>query len=242
MPQRQGGTTESHEGLLYREDDCEMSEWCTDDDDCPEYARAYGSPTILVNQVDVTGRPSGDGPSCRVYRDEDGSLAGAPTAETIARALMSPPHTTTDGGRFSWKGLSSTAPALGLAFLPKIACPACWPAYAGVLGTLGVSFLVDTRILFALTAAFLAIALFFLGYRASSRRGFGPLVLGLCASVVLLTGKFYFESDAAMFSGVGLLMVASLWNSWPRRENTPECSSCKPSTQIRRPLVGGNNQ
>jgi hypothetical protein len=29
-------------------------------------------------------------------------------------------------------------PGMGVAFLPKLACPACWPAYAGLLSGQGV--------------------------------------------------------------------------------------------------------
>jgi len=124
--------------------------------------------------------------------------------------------------------VAATAPAILVALLPKIACPACWPAYAGALSSLGVTFLIDARYLFALTAAFLAVALFFLGFRARRRRGYGPLGLGVVASAVLLVGKFALDSDPAMYAGVGLLMAASLWNSWPRKEATSAgCPSCE---------------
>lgn len=205
-------------------------EWCVDED-CPEHVRAFGSPSILVDGRDVAGVPTASGQSCRLYQTDDGALMGAPSAEVIAAALTSPvqlPSRPSD--RFSWKRLVAVAPAFGIALLPKIACPACWPAYAGVLSSLGVSFLIDTRYLLALTVAFLVVALFFLGFRATRRRGYGPLALGLIASATLLIGKFHFESDAAMFSGVSLLMIASFWNSWPRKlAASPECSACEPT-------------
>lgn len=204
-------------------------EWCVDDPGCPERARAFGSPSVLVNGLDVAGRGAAGGPSCRLYRAEGGALVGAPPTDVIAAALREAPG----GDRFSWRRLAAAAPAFGVALLPKIACPAYWPAYAGVLGSLGVSFLIDARYLFALTATFLAVALFFLGFRASRRRGYAPLALGLVASVLLLIGKFHLESDPAMFGGVGLLMIASLWNSWPRSLATsPERSALAPSAPV----------
>jgi len=109
--------------------------------------------------------------------------------------------------------------------VPKIACPACWPAYAGVLTSLGLGFLLDVRWLFPLTAVFLLIAVAALGFRARRRRGFGPFVVGLGASAVVLVGKFRFESDPAMYAGLGLLVAASIWNTWPRRA-TPACPAC----------------
>ncbi|HHH31519.1 MAG TPA: MerC domain-containing protein, partial [Polyangiaceae bacterium] len=137
------------------------------------------------------------------------------------------------GGGFSWSRAAALAPSVGVALLPKIACPACWPAYAGVLSTFGVTFLIDSRYLFALTAVFLTVALFFLGFRASRRRGYGPLAIGALASAFLLVGKFYFESDTAMFTGVGMLMGASFWNSWPRKlAASPSCSGCEPSSEV----------
>ena len=210
-------------------------EWCVDDVDCPEHAHAFGSPSILVDGIDIAGHPAGDGPSCRLYRSADGTLQGVPSVNVIVAALRSSVATPPTGGDpFSWKRIAAAAPAFGVVLLPKIACPACWPAYAGVLSSMGVSFLIDTRYLFALTAAFLTVALFFLGFRATRRRGYGPLVLGLIASALLLTGKFYFESVPAMFSGVGLLMIASLWNSWPRKlAASPECSACEPTAPVK---------
>lgn len=136
--------------------------------------------------------------------------------------------------RRGWRRVAAAVPSIGVALLPKVACPACWPAYASVLGSFGVSFLIDARYLFGLTAVFLAVALFFLGFRARRRRGFGPLGLGVVAAAVLLVGKFYFESDGAMFSGVGLLMGASFWNSWPRKlAASAACSACEPGAPLR---------
>lgn len=195
-------------------------EWCADDAECPEHARAFGSPTIVVDGRDVAGLPAtAAGPSCRLYRDDADGWVGAPSPSVIAaklhRAHLDGQHAGDQG--WSWRRLGAAAPSLGVALLPKIACPACWPAYAGVLSSLGIPFLIDSRYLLALTVAFVALALFSLGFRASRRRGLGPLVLGAWASGLLLVGKFHFESDPAMFGGVALLVAASLWNSWPRK-------------------------
>lgn len=47
----------------------------------------YGSPTILVNGVDVLGAPRGDGASCRLYLASE--IPGAPPLEALIRALTS---------------------------------------------------------------------------------------------------------------------------------------------------------
>ncbi len=58
-----------------------------------------------------------------------------------------------------WKQNLYAAPGIGLSLLPKIACPACWPAYAGLLSSIGLGFLIPNRAyLLPLTAIFLAVA------------------------------------------------------------------------------------
>ena len=96
---------------------------------------------------------------------------------------------------------------------------------AGVLTSLGLGVLLDVRWLFHLTAVFLLLAVVALGLRAQRRRGFGPFFVGLCASAIVLGGKFGFESDVAMYAGLGLLVAASIWNTWPRHA-TPACPAC----------------
>jgi hypothetical protein len=99
----------------------------------------------------------------------------------------------------------------------------CWPAYAGLVSALGLGFLISTKYLLPLTVAFLAITAAALGFRASRRHGYGPLWLGLVAAAVILTGKFYFDAVQAAYAGVGLLIAASVWNSWPHRAVITPC-------------------
>lgn len=106
-------------------------------------------------------------------------------------------------------------PGIAVAMLPKLACPVCWPAYAGLLSSIGLGFLISAAYLLPLTIAFLALTLATLAYRAKARRGFGPFWLGLFAAIGIVLGKFLWESNAAIYSSVGALVVASLWNAWP---------------------------
>ena len=118
-------------------------------------------------------------------------------------------------------------PSVGFSMLPKLACPACWPAYAGLLSSVGLGFLISTAYLVPLTAAFLFLAMAALVFRANKRRGYGPFVLGLVAGSAVLLGKFAWESKLTVYSALGLLVVASLWNAWPLRDSEaatcPEC-------------------
>jgi hypothetical protein len=112
-----------------------------------------------------------------------------------------------------------------MAPLPKVACPACWPAYAGLSSSLGLGFLLDATYLLPLTATLVAVAPSALAFRARQRRGPGPLLLGLAASAIVLVGKFAFESDPAMIGGVLALVAASIWDTWPRQRPASACPS-----------------
>ena len=73
------------------------TEWSTEDADCPDRRRGYGSPTILVNGKDVAPGPhewktreEGAAPRCRVYETAEGMSGVPPQAEVraaIERAL-----------------------------------------------------------------------------------------------------------------------------------------------------------
>ena len=116
----------------------------------------------------------------------------------------------------TWKQNLLAAPGIGLALLPKIACPACWPAYAGLLSSIGLGFLVpNLTYLLSLTVAFLLIAVGSLAFRARRRRGYRPFALGILAASFILVGKFSLASNPVLYVGLGLLILASVWNSWP---------------------------
>jgi len=211
--------------------DASWTEWDRGSNESPAHARQYGSPTILVDGRDVAGeQPRAKSTCCRLYYDANGAIQGVPSVDVIAAALEShgssmTPRSSTLRESFGWKSSLATVPGIALAFLPKLACPACWPAYAGLLSSLGLGFLVETRYLFSTTAVFLVFAVGALAFRARTRRGFGPFLMGVAASAVVFVGKFLFESDAAMYGGIGMLVAASMWNAWPRRKEVG-CGAC----------------
>ena len=207
--------------------DPRWQEWRGDEASSPPHVRGHGSPTILVDGKDVvsTVDPCG-GQSCRIYAGRDGSLRGVPDVNVIVNALR---EATTSGGSArggGWKINLAMLPGIGAAFLPKVVCPACWPAYAGFLTSIGLGFLLDTTYLLPLTAVSLAIAVGALAYRAKRRRGYLPFLVGVAAAAVVLAGKFTFESDPAMYAGLAILIGASIWNTWPQRRDVPACPTC----------------
>lgn len=202
------------------------TEWERRNPDSPPYVRGYGSPTVLMDGKDLAGATAGDvRASCRVYGSGKDGFSGAPSVEQIVAALRG---SMSDGSR-GWKSSAAALPGIAFSFLPKLVCPACWPAYAGLLSSLGLGFLLKREYLLPLTAAFLTIAVAALGFRARTRRGYGPFALGLAAAVVVVVGKFVAESNLAMYGGIAALVAASLWNAWPLRTSVG-CPACEPGS------------
>ena len=82
-----------------------------------------------------------------------------------------------------WKQNLYAAPSIGLSLLPKIACPACRPAYAGLLSSIGLGFLIPNRAyLLPLTALFLIIAVGTLAVGTRRKHGYAPLTVGTIAA------------------------------------------------------------
>lgn len=118
--------------------------------------------------------------------------------------------------RATWKKSLAMVPAVAVAALPKIACPACWPAYAGLLSSVGLGFLIpNTAYLLPLTVVFLVVAVGMLALRGHRRHGYMPLVLGCTSAPLIILGKFFLISNPVFYVGLGVLILASVWNSWP---------------------------
>src|SRR5713101_7960802 len=98
-----------------------------------------------------------------------------------------------------WKQGLLALPGVGVSLLPKLACPACWPAYAGLLSSVGLGFLISAAYLLPLTATFLLFALVALAFRARQRSGYGPFLLGLVGTVGVLVGKFVWQSNPTVY-------------------------------------------
>jgi len=139
------------------------------------------------------------------------------------------------GPRRRWSRALSVSAALLGALLVKLSCPACWSAYAALLGSVGVAGLSSMPFFLPLTLLSLVAVLISLGWRAARRRGYGPLLLGALGATVIVLGNFVYPAGSVQNSGVALLIGASIWNSWPRKART--CPTCiqgeagKPTTQ-----------
>ena len=180
--------------------------------DSPAHARNYGSPTILVNGKDVDGgNGSHDADCCRLY-SHDQQYSGVPNVSLVAQSLKE-----SQKQIFGWPRIVAALPSF-VAVLPILHCPACWPAYAAVLSTLGLGFLWQAAYLLPITSSLLLIAVVSLGYKARSRHGYMPLILGLIAAAAVLAGKFWLGNDLIVYGSLCILFAASVWNAWPRKE------------------------
>lgn len=117
--------------------------------------------------------------------------------------------------------LLSVLPGVGAALLPTVTCPACWPAYAGVLSALGLGAVMNGPYYFAVIAGLLTLSLFALAYRARSRRGYIPFLCGGLATALILGNKYWSGPALFNFGGAGLLIMSSVWNNWPRNRKPP---------------------
>jgi hypothetical protein len=93
-----------------------------------------------------------------------------------------------------------------------------------------LGFLVYSKYLLPLVAVVLALSLGSLAFRARRRRGYRPLVLGLLAAAAILGGKFAWTSEWLLYSGITLLVAASVWNSWPHKTVAHACPACTPGS------------
>ena len=210
-------------------------EWNRGAIETPTYVHSYGSPTILVNGQDVAGLlPSDEGNCCRLYTGKDGGLQGVPPVEVICTALLKSneiPRINSEvkDQRRSWQTAFTALPTFGAVMLPNLTCSACWPAYAALLGTFGLSFLNYTPYLFPLTILFLILTVSSIGHSAKRRYGYAPLCLAILASLLVIVGRFILTSNLVLYCGIGIFLAASVWNSWPvRKKHHVICSACAP--------------
>lgn len=113
----------------------------------------------------------------------------------------------------------------GVAALPVLTCPACWPLYAGLLSALGLGFVDYTPLLLPVTAVLLLISLIPLAWNARQRWGYRLVAAGFMGAVLILYGKFWLLNQPLYYVGIAILLAASIWNIWPRRKKE-KCHRC----------------
>lgn len=195
------------------------SEWSRTSPTSPLRVRGFGSPTVLVDGVDVAG-DAGQAlaGSCRLYTGPDGRRTGVPRADVIAGAL----RRSGDAGKCTERrrgARSVVASALGplALLLPLGVCAACWPAYSALLSFLGIGFLLSEPYLLPVALVLVTVAVASLLFDAWPRGHYGPAVLGIAASSFGLAGKFLLGNAYVTIAGSAGLVAAALWSARPRR-------------------------
>ncbi len=209
--------------------DVEFKEWERSAKDSPDYVRDYGSPTVLVDGKDVSETTPSDGAAnCRIYVDSQGYPVGVPSVEIIVSALMKAKGKNVSAGTTHniKSGIFAMFPSISVVALTPFACPACWPAYIGLLASLGIGVTGVEKYLFPLTVTFLLLALWPLWVKGRARNNYSPLYLGGFAAMITLIGMFVIVFEPLLYTGVALLVIASVWSMNLDKTKIASCPAC----------------
>ncbi len=121
-------------------------------------------------------------------------------------------------------------PALGASLLPSLSCPACWPAYASLLGAVGLSFVGKSKYLIWLNVGALAISLIVL-FRRTRQGSYVSVLIGAFAALLILTGKFLLNSNPVAWLGAAALLTAFVWSRRPEAKPAA-CPACVSGTSL----------
>jgi hypothetical protein len=208
------------------------NEWNRNDLDCSTEYINYGSPTVLIDGIDIVPlKQEEQGDCCRIYLNEDNkSSNGTPALSTIINAMENATNqlksTKEHIIRPRWIAFFSAIPSVFIALLPKLTCPISWPAYTALLSSFGINFVNYTPYLPIIMITLLMISLVSIGYRAETRRGYRPLWLAIMGSIGIVLGKLIFDISTLFFISSILLITAAIWNAWPSKNNSCQSKSC----------------
>lgn len=115
-------------------------------------------------------------------------------------------------GRRSWMPTLVAIPAAVLPLLPSFSCPVCVAAYAGLLSSLGLGFLLTDRIQRPLIVIFLIVSVASVCWAARQYKRMGPCVLVLVGSAAILAGRVVWSVTLVLYVGVFCLIAGTAWN------------------------------
>ena len=197
-----------------------VTETNKDDANAPEYARQLSSPTLLVDGEDVVADGSGGGNACRIYRTPDGRMTGIPPRAAVLDALRKSQR------KQRW-GLLAFIPVVLTALLPVVSCPACWPLYASVLASLGLTFVDYTPYIGPVMIAFAAMAAGGIGYYWNRTRKWLPAVTGLVGIAIIVIGKLTESNTLVIYTGGFIAALAFALGMMPSKKiRQDNCETC----------------
>jgi len=108
-------------------------------------------------------------------------------------------------------------PAAVVPLLPSFTCPACLAAYAGVLSSMGMGFVLRESFLAPLIALSLLVTLLSVAWSTRSHRDPRPLAAAGAGALAIIAGRLVWQVQALLALGVALLVAAAVWNLWLKR-------------------------
>ncbi len=127
-------------------------------------------------------------------------------------------------GRRAWYQTIIAIPAAVLPLLPSFSCPVCVTAYAGLLSSLGLGFLLTDRVQRPLIVAFRIVSVASAGLAARQYKRAGPFTLVLLGSAAIIAFRAVWSVTPALYIGVVCLVAGAVWNlilKRPRRKFVP---------------------
>ena len=124
-------------------------------------------------------------------------------------------------GQRSWVQTLVAIPAAVLALLPSFSCPVCIAAYAGVLSSLGLGFVLSDRVQRPLIVFFLTVTLGSVALATKQHKRRGPFLFVLTGSLAIVAGRLLWSVHPALYLGVLCLVAGTVWNlilKRPRRK------------------------
>lgn len=117
----------------------------------------------------------------------------------------------------SWIRSVALIPGVLLSLAPSATCPACLAGYAGLLSAVGLGVVLHERLLTPLIVLFLVVGIVSMAWSARAHRRPGPLLLTLVGSAAVVAGRLVWHIHFLLYTGVVLLIGASLFNLWLKR-------------------------
>ena len=115
-------------------------------------------------------------------------------------------------GRLPWLGSLTAIPAAIVPVLPSFTCPLCLAAYAGVLSSLGLGFVLREDVQRPLMLVFLAFTVASVAWSTRRHRRSGPVAAVAVGSVAIIAGRLVWNVPPVVYAGIGLVVVGVLWN------------------------------
>jgi hypothetical protein len=80
-----------------------------------------------------------------------------------------------------------------------------------------------------ITTAWLVFTVAMLVFKREGQRQYGPALLGLLATFMVLVGKFELGDQRFVYAGIGALVLASGWRAWSvtQYKNCHTCTTTK---------------